>query len=46
MRITSVPPARPSASQSTSVLPLVGSSWPVTTVKWVETPRWVTGMPA
>ena len=41
-----MPPTRASASQSTSVRPLAGSSWPVTTVKWVDTPRWVTGMPA
>ena len=41
-----MPPARASASQSTSVRPFAGSSWPVTTVKWVDTPRWVTGMPA
>ena len=46
MRMTSVPPARASAAQSTSDAPLVGSSWPVTTVKRVETPRCVTGMPA
>ncbi len=46
MRITRVPPARASASQSTSARALAGSSWPVTTVKWVDTPRWVTGMPA
>ena len=46
MRITSVPPARASASQSTSVRPFAGSSWPVTTVKCVETPRCVTGIPA
>ena len=46
MRITSVPPARASAGQSVSVLPLAGSSWPVTIVTWVLSPRWVTGMPA
>ena len=46
MRITSVPPARASASQSVSVVPFAGSSCPVTTVTWVERPRWVTGMPA
>ena len=46
MRITRVPPTRASASQSTSVRSLAGSSCPVTTVKWVETPRWVTGIPA
>ena len=31
-----MPPARASASQSTSVRPLAGSSWPVTTVKCVD----------
>ena len=46
MRITSVPPARASAAQSVSVVPLAGSSWPVTTVTWVDRPRWVTGIPA
>ena len=46
MRITSVPPARASASQSVSTVSLAGSSWPVTTVKLVERPRWVTGIPA
>ena len=41
-----MPPARASASQSTSVRSFVGSSWPVTTVKCVDSPRCVTGMPA
>ena len=41
-----MPPARASASQSVSVVPLAGSSWPVTTVTWVDSPRCVTGMPA
>jgi hypothetical protein len=43
---TSVPPARARARQSTSVVPFVGSSCPVTTVTCVETVRWVTGIPA
>jgi hypothetical protein len=46
IRITKVPPAAASAAQSTSVRSFAGSSWPVTTVKCVDTPRWVTGMPA
>ena len=46
MRMTSVPPARASASQSVSRVPLAGSSCPVTIVTLVETPRCVTGMPA
>ena len=36
MRITMVPPTRATDSQSTSVRPLDGSSWPVTTVKLVD----------
>ena len=46
IRITSVPPAAASASQSTSASPFAGSSCPVTTVKCVDRPRWVTGTPA
>ncbi len=46
MRITRVPPARASASQSVSVVPFAGSSWPVTIVTLVDAPRCVTGMPA
>ena len=45
MRITMVPPTAASASQFTSVCGLVGSSWPVTTVKLVEEYLIVTGMP-
>ena len=41
-----MPPARASASQSVSVVPFAGSSWPVTIVTLVDTPRCVTGMPA
>ncbi len=43
---TMVPPTRAIASQSTSAEALVGSSWPVTTVRLVEEYRIVTGMPA
>ena len=45
MSTTTVPPRRSPASQS---VPEVahGSSWPVTTVKEVASPRWVTGTPA
>ncbi len=46
IRITSVPPARASASQSTSLRPFAGSSCPVTIVTCVASPRCVTGMPA
>ena len=41
-----MPPARASASQSVSVVPFAGSSWPVTIVTCVDRPRCVTGMPA
>ena len=46
MRITSVPPVRPSASQSTPTGAEASPTWPVTTVTDVARPRWVTGMPA
>jgi hypothetical protein len=45
MRMTTVPPTRATASQSVPV-EAQGSSWPVTTVKEVDSPRWVTGTPA
>ena len=41
-----MPPARARAAQSVSVVPLAGSSWPVTIVTWVLSPRCVTGIPA
>ena len=44
--VTSVPPVLASAAQSVVVSPLLGSSLPVTIVTAVDTPRWVTGMPA
>ena len=43
---TSVPGTRASAAQSVCSEGLAGSSWPVTTVNEVATPRCVTGMPA
>ena len=46
IRNTSVPGVEASEAQSRSLSGLVGSSWPVTTVNWAATPRWVTGMPA
>ena len=49
MRITRVPPARASASQSGAPAPSPPSApptRPVTTVTDEATPRWVTGMPA
>ena len=46
MRTTSVPPARPSASQSTPTGAEASPTCPVTTVTEVASPRWVTGMPA
>ena len=45
-RPTAPPPDCASTSQRVSLPPLVGSSWPVTTVKLVDTRRCVTGMPA
>ena len=46
MRITSVPPARASASQSGPPAPPASPTRPVTTVTDEARPRWVTGMPA
>ena len=46
MRITSVPPARASDSQSTPPGRVSSPTWPVTTVTEVDRPRWVTGIPA
>ena len=46
MYSTIVPPARASAAQSVCVSALAGSSWPVTNVTDVATPRCVTGIPA
>ena len=42
---TMVPPTRAIASHSVR-FGISTPSWPVTTVKEVETPRWVTGTPA
>ena len=46
IRITSVPLALASDSQSTPPGPASSPTWPVTTVTEVDNPRWVTGMPA
>ena len=43
---TTVPPARASESQSTPPGAVGSPTWPVTTVTEVDTPRWVTGIPA
>ena len=46
MRMTSVPPARASEAQSTAAVPERSPTRPVTTVTEVDSPRWVTGIPA
>ena len=45
MYITSVPGNRASASQSSAVASLAGSSWPVTNATAEASSRWVTGDP-
>ena len=45
MRMTSVPPARASDSQSTPPGAVSSPTWPVTTVTELDSPRWVTGTP-
>ncbi len=46
IKITSVPPARASASHATPPGADGSPTWPVTTVTDVDRPRWVTGTPA